>query len=182
MSFFIKNKTECIICHKIIGNFKDAILLPFSFLNENSNLSGYAKNYADRKCFDNWENKKEFVDGYFEVGKRMVENIDFDNIVVKDSYFTVVLQENEYCITDFYSIFEMKINYNQAKKIYHFIQETVENKIPELIIKNWKFKGENGEILISELLNDLEVIDEIRIPSDRFNDYVNTFQKILKTR
>lgn len=180
MSFYIEKKTKCLICGESIDSFKEAVLLPY-IRSKDSSLIPFVKKYVHRKCFDSWNKRDEFVQSSFKLGENMIQEGFYDNVIFYDKYFIIDYQKKEdiYKLTDFYLIFEIKINKEQAENAVNFFKKVYFGDNSKLELGNTVFNLQGKNILIIEYDKD-EINDEIIIPHSRINDYILALNMILK--
>jgi len=181
MSFYIEKTTKCLLCAALIDNFKESVLLPHIIADQSSPLNYYVKNYVHRKCFDTWSKHDEFVQSSFNLGERMIQGGCYENVILYDKYFIIDYkkQENVYHIRDFYSIFEININIEQAKKAYNFFEKACVGDNAKLEFGNIVFNVKNRDVLVTDY-DSSKINDEITIPHSRINDYIAALKYILQ--
>lgn len=181
MSFYIEKTTKCSICEKVIDSFKEAVLLPYILPDQNSTFAYFVKSYVHRNCFDNWNMHDDFVQNSFGLGERMMRESYYENVIFYDKYFIIDYKkhENFYHIIDFYSIFEININIEQAKKIYDFFEKGLKGDNAKLEFGNFVFNIKNRDVLVTDH-DGGKINDEITIPHSRIHDYMVVLKYILQ--
>jgi hypothetical protein len=181
MSFYIEKTTKCLICGEVIDSFKEAVLLPYIMADQNSPLTYFVKNYVHRQCFDTWNKHYEFVQSSFKLGERMIQEGYYKNVILYDKYFIIDYkkQEDFYHIRDFYSIFELNINIEQANKARIFFEKACTEDHINLEFENTVFNVKNKDVLVIDY-SEGKVNDEITIPHSRINDYITALNYILQ--
>lgn len=145
MSFYIKNITRCSICEEPIASFKEAILLPY-IADQDSPLVSFVKSYAHRTCFDTWEQHDDFVQSSFEQEGRMIQKSDHEKVILYDRYCIINYkkQEDSYRIRDCYSIFEIRISLEKARKLGAFFENAKAGMHAHLEFEKWIFTVKTG--------------------------------------
>ncbi|WP_332452566.1 hypothetical protein [Chryseobacterium aquaticum] len=181
MSFYIEKTTKCPICEKVIDSFKESVLLPYILSDQNSTFTYFVKSYVHRNCFDNWNKHNDFVQSSFGLGEKMIQDGYYENAILHDKYFIIDYkkQENFYQIIDFYSIFEMNINIEQAKKVYDFLEKRLKGDNTLLKFGNLVFNKKNRNVMVTDYDGD-KINDEVTIPQSRINDYITALNYILQ--
>lgn len=181
MSLYIEKTTKCSICEKVIDNFKESVLLPYTLPDQNSTFTHFVKSYVHRNCFNNWDKHDDFVRSSFGLGERMIQDGYYENVILYDKYFIIDYKKQEgfYHIIDFYSIFEIKINIEQVKTIYDFFEKGLNGDNTKLEFGNLMFNIKNRDILVTDYDRD-KINDEITIPHSRIYDYTVVLKYILQ--
>lgn len=178
--FFFENKTKCEICNKPIEKRELALFTPYINGDEFPHLEKYNKAFFHRECFDNWELRDELAYAAFKLAKTIEIQDGLNDIVFSDLNFLIIYKENqsEYWINEFYSMFELRINYEQAISVQFLLNEVLQNKETQLIFDDWKFAGEKDTLFLQHSPNN-RIIQKLFIPKNRIKDFIIVMDKII---
>ncbi|WP_131725942.1 hypothetical protein [Chryseobacterium aquaticum] len=111
----------------------------------------------------------------------MIQDGYYENAILHDKYFIIDYkkQENFYQIIDFYSIFKININIEQAKKVYNFLEKGLKGNNNTLKFRNFIFNIKNRNVMVTDYDGD-KINDEVIIPQSRINDYITALNYILQ--
>jgi hypothetical protein len=108
---------------ELIASFRESLLLPY-IADEDSPLVSFVRSYVHRKCFDVWEQHGDFVQSSFELEERGIQGNHYEKVIFCDRYCIIDYkkQEDTYHIRDCYSMFEIRISLEKARKLGAFLK------------------------------------------------------------
>ena len=183
MSFFISNKTKCVICNKSIVNYFEASQLPYVEPSIAEALAQYARRFVHQRCWFDWE----YADTYSDLAYRLVVTRHPDDSPLRKIFELDKLAvfwseaQHSYRLEDFSSLVFVDISQGNQLSLLNFLISAFSHKKvnwQNLAYKiDWEVKPANHAREFT-IYNELGFVKRFVISSKRSSVWILALEEI----